>query len=91
MIALARVFLANPSIVVLDEATSAIDIPTERALHEAMRTLLHRRTAMIIAHRMSTLQIADRVLVLADGRILEDRTPADFLADRRRWAQADRP
>jgi len=91
LIALARVFLMNPSIIVLDEATSAIDIPTERALHTSMRAVLHGRTAMIIAHRLSTLQIADRVLVLTDGRIIEDRTPADFLTDRRRWAQADRP
>jgi ATP-binding cassette subfamily B protein len=90
LIALARVFLVNPSIVVFDEATSAIDIPTERALHEAMRAVLHGRTAMIIAHRLSTLQIADRVLVLADGRIVEDCTPTEFLADRRRRAQADR-
>lgn len=91
LIALARVFLVNPSIIVLDEATSAIDIPTERALHTSMRAVLQGRTAMIIAHRLSTLQIADRVLVLADGRIVEDCTPADFLADRRRWAKADRP
>ena len=75
----------------LDEATSAIDIPTERALHDSMRTLLRGRTAMITAHRLSTLQIADRVLVLAGGRIIEDTTPADFLADRRRWARAHRP
>lgn len=91
LICLARVFLVNPSVIVLDEATSAIDIPTERALHEAMRELLRGRTAMVIAHRLSTLQIADRVLVLADGRIVEDCTSTEFLAHRRRWTQADRP
>jgi len=69
LIALTRVFLVNPSVIVLDEATSALDIPGERALQDAMRVVLRGRTALVIAHRPSTIQIADRVVVLADGRV----------------------
>ncbi|HEY1572942.1 MAG TPA: ABC transporter ATP-binding protein [Pseudonocardiaceae bacterium] len=77
LIALARVFLVDPSVIVLDEAVSAIDIPSERAVHEAMRAVLRGRTALVIAHRLSTVRIADRVLVLAGGRIVRDRVPAE--------------
>ncbi|MEU9410972.1 ABC transporter ATP-binding protein [Streptomyces sp. NPDC048281] len=79
LIALARVFLVNPSVIVLDEATSVIDIPTERAVQNAMRAVLRGRTALVIAHRLSTIQIADRVLVLSDGRIIEDCAPVDLI------------
>lgn len=82
LIALARVFLLNPSVIVLDEATSVIDIPSERAVQNALRAVLRGRTALVIAHRPSTIQIADRVLVLADGRIIEDRTPAELTSER---------
>lgn len=77
LIALARVFLVDPAVIVLDEATSVIDVPSERAVHTAMRAVFQHRTALVIAHRMSTIQLADRVLVLSDGRIVEDRVPAD--------------
>ncbi|WP_405540367.1 ABC transporter ATP-binding protein/permease [Streptomyces sp. NBC_00075] len=96
LIALARVFLLNPSVIVLDEATSVIDIPSERAVQDAMRRVLRGRTALVIAHRRSTIQITDRVLVLAEGRVIEDCTPADFTEGRglsgktrRLWLDSD--
>lgn len=80
LIAFARAFLADPAVLILDEATSSLDIPTERAVQQALRTVLHGRTALIIAHRLSTVEIADRVLVLDGGRVVEDGTPADLIA-----------
>ena len=65
---------------ILDEATSSLDIPSERLVQRALRTVLAGRTAVIIAHRHSTVEIADRVLVLEHGRIVEDGTPADLVA-----------
>ena len=64
---------------ILDEATSSLDVPTERAVQRALRTVLAERTALIIAHRLSTVEIADRVLVLDDGRVVEDGTPDELL------------
>ena len=75
LISFARAFLANPSVLILDEATSSLDIPSERLVQEALQTLLADRTAVIIAHRLSTVAIADRVLVMEHGRIVEDGTP----------------
>jgi ATP-binding cassette, subfamily B, bacterial len=66
---------------VLDEATSLLDIPTERLVQRALRTILAGRTALIIAHRLSTVQIADRVLVLSGGRVVEDGAPERLLAE----------
>jgi ATP-binding cassette subfamily B protein len=80
LVALARVVLANPAVVLLDEATSSLDIPSERAVQDALETVLAGRTALIIAHRLSTVLIADRVLVLSDGRIVQDGTPEALLA-----------
>ena len=65
---------------VLDEATSLLDIPSERLVQGALRTVLADRTAVIIAHRLSTVAIADRVLVLDQGRITEDGSPAELMA-----------
>jgi ABC-type multidrug transport system fused ATPase/permease subunit len=64
---------------ILDEATSSLDLPTERLVQAALGTLLADRTAVIIAHRLSTVEIADRVLVVDDGRIVADGPPADVL------------
>ena len=75
LVAFARAFLANPRVLILDEATSSLDLPTERLVQHALRTLLADRTAMIIAHRLSTVEIADRVLVVEAGRIVEDGPP----------------
>jgi ATP-binding cassette subfamily B protein len=80
LIALARALLADPAVLILDEASSSLDAPTERLVQNALRTVLADRTALIIAHRLSTVAIADRVLVMAAGRIVEDGTPADLLA-----------
>jgi len=79
LIALARVILADPAVIVLDEASSSLDVPTERLVQRALRTVLAGRTALIIAHRLSTVGIADRVLVLEDGVIVEDGTPDELL------------
>jgi ATP-binding cassette subfamily B protein len=79
LISFARAFLAAPAVLILDEATSLLDIPSERLLQDALRTVLTGRTAVIIAHRLSTVAIADRVLVAAHGEIIEDGSPADLL------------
>ncbi|MBV9447696.1 MAG: ATP-binding cassette domain-containing protein, partial [Streptosporangiaceae bacterium] len=79
LISFARAFLAAPSVLVLDEATSLLDIPSERMVQAALRTVLAGRTAMIIAHRLSTVAIADRVLVLDRGRIVEDGPPSELI------------
>jgi len=76
LVAFARAFLANPRVLILDEATSSLDLPTERLVQRALRTLLNDRTAFIIAHRLSTVEIADRVLVVDGGRIVEDGAPS---------------
>lgn len=80
LVAFARAFLADPAVLILDEATASLDLPAERAVQRALGTVLDRRTAVIIAHRLSTVAIADRVLVLDGGRIVEDGSPADLLA-----------
>ena len=79
LVAFARAFLADPAVLILDEATASLDIPAERAVQRALRTVLHGRTAVIIAHRLSTVAIADRVLVMDEGRIVEDGAPADLI------------
>ncbi|MGH3288226.1 MAG: ABC transporter ATP-binding protein, partial [Streptosporangiaceae bacterium] len=80
LISFARAFLAAPAVLVLDEATSLLDIPSERLVQAGLRTVLADRTAVIIAHRLSTVAIADRVLVLDHGRITEDGPPAELMA-----------
>src|SRR5205807_457437 len=80
LVAFARAFLADPRVLILDEATSSLDLPSERLVQRALRTLLRGRTAFIIAHRLSTVEIADRVLVMEHGRVVEDGAP-DQLKD----------
>ena len=80
LISFARAFLAAPAVLVLDEATSLLDIPSERLVQAALRTVLADRTAVIIAHRLSTVAIADRVLVLDHGRVTEDGPPGELMA-----------
>ncbi len=80
LIAFSRAFLADPAVLILDEATSSLDVPSERLVQRALRTILSGRTAVIIAHRLSTVEIADRVLVLEHGRIVEDGSPDDLVA-----------
>ena len=79
LVAFARAFLADPDVLILDEATSSLDVPSERLVQHALRTILADRTALIIAHRLSTVAIADRVLVLRSGRVIEDGTPAQLI------------
>ncbi|GLZ34344.1 ABC transporter [Lentzea sp. NBRC 105346] len=86
MVAFARAFLADPAVLVLDEATSSLDVPTERAVQSALETVLADRTAFIIAHRLSTVLIADRVLVLDGGRVVEDGSPEELIGERGRFA-----
>jgi ATP-binding cassette subfamily B protein len=78
LVAFARAFLADPRVLILDEATSSLDLPSERLVQRALRTLLRGRTAVIIAHRLSTVEIADRVLVIDSGRVVEDGAPSDL-------------
>ena len=83
LVAFARAFLANPAVLILDEATSSLDIPSERLVQRRLQTVLADRTALVIAHRLSTVQIADRVLVVEDGRVVEDGPPDELIARRR--------
>jgi ABC-type multidrug transport system fused ATPase/permease subunit len=86
LVAFARAFLADPTVLILDEATSSLDVPSERLVQRALRTILAGRTALVIAHRLSTVEIADRVLVVDGGRIVEDGPPAQLVADGGRYA-----
>src|SRR5690606_28544316 len=79
-VAIARAFLKNPPIRILDEATSALDTATEQEIQEALRRLSRGRTTLIIAHRLSTVQHADKIVVLANGRIQEQGTHAELMA-----------
>ncbi|MFJ6083433.1 ABC transporter ATP-binding protein [Streptomyces sp. NPDC092369] len=90
LVAFARALLADPAVLILDEATSSLDVPGERAVQRAMSTVLQGRTAVVIAHRLSTVEIADRVLVMEHGRIVEDGTPAELIAGTGRFADLHR-
>ncbi|AHH93970.1 ABC transporter ATP-binding protein [Kutzneria albida] len=90
LVAFARAVLADPSVLVLDEATSSLDVPTERVLQSALETVLAERTSVIIAHRLSTVLIADRVLVVDGGRIVEDGSPEDLVGGTGRFADLHR-
>lgn len=87
LLSFARAFLADPVVLILDEATASLDIPSERLVQEGLQTLLADRTAVIIAHRLSTVAIADRVLVMEHGRIVEDGAPAELIGGTGRFAQ----
>jgi ATP-binding cassette subfamily B protein len=82
LIAIARAALANPRILILDEATSSVDTRTERLIQKAFDTLLEGRTSFVIAHRLSTIRNADQVLMLKDGAIIERGTHTTLLAER---------
>ncbi|BCJ26009.1 ABC transporter ATP-binding protein [Actinocatenispora sera] len=90
LVAFARAFLADPAVLILDEATSSLDIPSERLVQRALRTILADRTAIVIAHRLSTVEIADRVLVLDAGIVVEDGTPAQLIDGDGRYADLHR-
>ncbi len=85
-IAIARTLVQNPRILLLDDATSAIDVHREAEIHDALRTLMTGRTTLIIAHRLSTISLADRVLLLEGGRIVADGTHNRLMATEPRYA-----
>ena len=80
LISFARAFIADPAVLILDEATSSLDVPSERLVQHGLKTLLANRTAIIIAHRLSTVAIADRVLVMEHGKVIEDDTPKNLIS-----------
>jgi ATP-binding cassette subfamily B multidrug efflux pump len=82
LISFARALLADPRILILDEATSSVDTQTERIIQQALSTLLKGRTSFVIAHRLSTVVNADRIVVIQDGRIIEQGHPTELLAKR---------
>ncbi|HEY3110099.1 MAG TPA: ABC transporter ATP-binding protein, partial [Chloroflexota bacterium] len=81
LVALARVFLKAPGLIILDEASSRLDPATERLLERAVTRLLDGRTGVVIAHRLATVERADRILILEDGRVAEVGRPADLARD----------
>ena len=86
-ISIARVFLKNPSILILDEATSSIDTRTERIVQEGMDRLMHGRTTFVIAHRLSTIKNSDCIMVLEQGRIIERGSHDDLIEEQGRYYQ----
>ncbi|HXS46751.1 MAG TPA: ATP-binding cassette domain-containing protein, partial [Solirubrobacterales bacterium] len=82
LVALARALLADPRILILDEATSSVDIGTERKIEQALRTLLAGRTAFVIAHRLSTIRDADLIVVLEHGQVVEQGSHDDLMRKR---------
>jgi ABC-type multidrug transport system fused ATPase/permease subunit len=90
LVSFARAFLADPAVLILDEATSSLDVPSERLVQHALRTLLEDRTAVIIAHRLTTVEIADRVIVVDGGRIVEDGAPSALIGGDGRYADLHR-
>ncbi|HCT79390.1 MAG TPA: ABC transporter ATP-binding protein [Micromonosporaceae bacterium] len=86
-IAIARALLVNPPVLVLDDATSAIDVTVEHRIHEALKELMTGRTTIIVAHRLSTIALADRVLLVDSGRIIADGTHRELLETEPRYGQ----
>ncbi|MBT2206889.1 ABC transporter ATP-binding protein [Actinomadura sp. NEAU-AAG7] len=86
-IAIARTLLVNPPVLVLDDATSAIDVQVEQEIHAGLRTLFSGRTTLIIAHRPSTISLADRVVLLDGGRVVADGTHTELLASTQLYAE----
>jgi len=85
-ISIARTLLADPAVLVLDDATSAIDVQVEQQIHAALHEQLGTRTTILIAHRLSTIALADRVVLIDEGRVIADGTHAALMADEPRYA-----
>jgi ATP-binding cassette subfamily B protein len=79
-LAIARTLLVNPPILVLDDATSAVDVHVEQSIHHALRDLMRSRTTLIVAHRLSTISLADRVVLVEGGRVVAQGTHTELLA-----------
>ena len=86
-LSIARIFLKNPRILILDEATSALDTITERSIQKSFDELSKDRTCLIIAHRLATVQNADRIILVDDGRIEEEGTHAELMKLNGRYAK----
>ena len=86
-IAIARTLLVNPPVLILDDATSAIDVHIEAEIYDALRNLLRQRTTFVIAHRISTIALASRVLLLDEGRVVAQGTHEKLLATTPLYAQ----
>jgi ATP-binding cassette subfamily B protein len=86
-IAIARALLVNPPILVLDDATSAIDVAVEQRIHESLREQMRGRTTLIVAHRLSTISLADRVVLMENGRVIADGTHLSLLETEPRYAE----
>jgi ATP-binding cassette subfamily B protein len=85
-ISIARTLLSNPPILILDDATSSVDVNVEQNIHEALRTLMRNRSTIIIAHRLSTIGLADRVVLVDEGRVVAESTHAELLANEPRYS-----
>jgi ATP-binding cassette subfamily B protein len=86
-VAIARTLLDDPAVLLLDDATSAIDVQVEEEIHDALRVLMRGRTTLVIAHRLSTINLAERVVLLEGGRIVADGTHAGLMATEPRYAE----
>jgi ATP-binding cassette subfamily B protein len=89
-LAIARIFLRNPPILILDEATSALDTITEQLIQNALEDLAEGRTTLIIAHRLTTIRKADRIVVIDEGGLVEEGTHAELLSRGGRYAALSR-
>jgi len=85
-LALARTLLADPTILILDDATSAVDVAVEQRIHDALTARRSNRTTILIAHRLSTIALADRVILIDGGRVAATGTHAGLLATEPRYA-----
>lgn len=87
LLAIARAFVADPKILILDEATSNVDTRTEKAIQSAMQKVMEHRTSIVIAHRLSTIRDSDLIVVMDQGRIVEQGTHQELLARREKYYQ----
>ncbi|MEA3020443.1 MAG: ATP-binding cassette, subfamily bacterial, partial [Actinomycetota bacterium] len=86
-LAIARALLSDPKILVLDDATSAIDVRVEAQIHDALKSVMTGRTTIVIAHRLSTIHLADRVLLIEGGKIVADGSHAELMANEPRYVE----